>query len=341
MASLIQRNGRWRALIRKAGIVRCATFGTRTAAQEWARKIEREAESLRASGVVATPDTLAELIDRYRTQLYPIKQWGRSKDADLLRLRRDLGGVKAAGITSRLVVDYFMQRHREGAGSVTISAQAGYLHEVVKTARALWHLDVPVTAVQDAKTALSSVGLIGKSRPRDRRVSDAELKRLCKHFAEKDGRTPMCDIIHFAVATGMRVSEICGLRWDDLNEQDRTIVVRNRKHPRQKLGNDQTVPLLKVRGIDAFRIVKRQPRETERIFPHNPRTVSTFMTRAVRDLELDDLHLHDLRHEAISRLFEAGYRIEQVALVSGHRDWGMLRRYTHVRAADLHKRRVA
>ena len=54
-------------------------------------------------------------------------------------------------------------------------------------------------------------------------------------------------------------------------------------------------------------------------------------------LMLGDLHLHDLRHEAISRLFAAGYRIEQVALVSGHRDWAMLRRYTHVKAEDLHR----
>jgi site-specific recombinase XerD len=44
-----------------------------------------------------------------------------------------------------------------------------------------------------------------------------------------------------------------------------------------------------------------------------------------------------LRHEAISRLFEAGYRIEQVSVVSGHRDWGMLKRYTHLRAVDLHR----
>jgi hypothetical protein len=44
-----------------------------------------------------------------------------------------------------------------------------------------------------------------------------------------------------------------------------------------------------------------------------------------------------LEIEGISRLFAAGYRIEQVALVSGHRDWAMLKRYTHVHATDLHR----
>jgi site-specific recombinase XerD len=53
------------------------------------------------------------------------------------------------------------------------------------------------------------------------------------------------------------------------------------------------------------------------------------------DLKREDLHFHDLRHETISRLFEAGFRIEQVAMVSGHRDWPMLGRYVHPRAEDL------
>ncbi|MBL4821255.1 MAG: tyrosine-type recombinase/integrase, partial [Gammaproteobacteria bacterium] len=54
-------------------------------------------------------------------------------------------------------------------------------------------------------------------------------------------------------------------------------------------------------------------------------------------LDIEDLHFHDLRHEATSRLFEAGLTIERVALVTGHKDWKMLRRYTHLKPEDLHK----
>lgn len=49
-----------------------------------------------------------------------------------------------------------------------------------------------------------------------------------------------------------------------------------------------------------------------------------------------DLKFHDLRHEATSRLFEAGLTIERVALVTGHKDWEMLRRYTLLKPKDLH-----
>jgi integrase len=46
------------------------------------------------------------------------------------------------------------------------------------------------------------------------------------------------------------------------------------------------------------------------------------------------LHFHDLRHEGISRLFEAGWDIPHVALVSGHRSWSSLQRYAHIRQRD-------
>ena len=48
-------------------------------------------------------------------------------------------------------MEYFQKRCKGGAGGVTISAQIGYLHEVLKTARGLWHLDVPVSVVKTAK----------------------------------------------------------------------------------------------------------------------------------------------------------------------------------------------
>ena len=51
--------------------------------------------------------------------------------------------------------------------------------------------------------------------------------------------------------------------------------------------------------------------------------------------ELCDLRFHDLRHEAISRFFEMGLSVPEVAVISGHKDARMLFRYTHLRAEDL------
>ena len=51
-----------------------------------------------------------------------------------------------------------------------------------------------------------------------------------------------------------------------------------------------------------------------------------------------DLHFHDLRHEAISRLFEMGLSVPEVALVSGHRTPAQLFRYTQMRALDVQRK---
>ena len=230
--------------------------------------------------------------------------------------------------TSSHFTKYFRERHAEGTGAVVISGQIGYLVQVLRVARTLWHLDVNLQAALDARSALGSVGLVGKSKKRDRRVTDAEFKKLTGHFDKQESSVPMPDILRFCLATTMRISEVCRLQWADLNKTAKTIIIRDRKHPKEKIGNDQVVPLLDATGHDAYAIVDRQQRTAKRIFPYSAKTVSTYFTRATEELGLEDLHLHDLRHEGISRLFEANYRIEQVALVSGHRDWAQLKRYT-------------
>jgi integrase len=338
MASIVERNGRFRALVRRGGFVKCATFGSLRAAQTWAQEIEGQVDEIRSTGVMrAGGTTLGDLIGRYVREIKPFKRWGRSKDADLGRLRRDLGNLRASSLTAAHLTAYFGRRRREGAGGVVVNAQLGYLVGVLSTARSLWQLDVPVAAAESARAALAKAGLTGKSQRRDRRVSDDEIQALKDYFATSATRVPMADIIEFCVASAMRISEVCRLQWSDLDVAKRTIVIRDRKHPTDKWGNDCTVPLLSATGFDAFVIVMRQRRgRSDRIFPFLDRTVGTYFTRAVAALGIDDLRLHDLRHEGISRLFAAGYRIEQVALISGHRDWAMLRRYTHVRAEDLH-----
>ena len=50
---------------------------------------------------------------------------------------------------------------------------------------------------------------------------------------------------------------------------------------------------------------------------------------------MKELHFHDLRHEAVSRLVEGGLSDQQVAAISGHKSMQMLKRYTHLRAEDL------
>ena len=310
MASLVNRDGRWRALVRKGGHTRCATFDTKAAAKAWGDTIERQVDELRARGVMQAKGlTLGDLIDRYTRELYPLKAWGRTKSADLARLKEDLGHLRADTLAASHVTDHFRERYAEGAGAVVISSQCGYLIGVLRVARTLWHLDVNLQGAIDARSALAKLRLVGKSQRRERRVSDAETAKLVKHFrADTSSTVPMADLVQFCLASAMRISEVCRITWDDLDRKARTVVIRDRKHPQDRVGNDQIVPLLAATGFDAYKIAQRQPKGGPRIFPFNPKTVSTYFTDAVAALTLNDLHLHDLRHEAISRLFEIATR---------------------------------
>jgi integrase len=196
------------------------------------------------------------------------------------------------------------------------------------------HLDM-------ARIALSRLGLVGKGKERDRRPTEDEIAALLKYFARGGGTCfPMGRIICFAIATALRQDEICRVTWADLSPRMRTLVIRDRKDPKEKKGNDQTIPLLSVSGYDAWKLIEEQRRSGagnhERIFPYNGKSVGTAFRRACVDLGIEDIHFHDFRHEGTSRLFEAGFEIPQVALVTGHKDWKMLKRYTHLRPQHLH-----
>jgi integrase len=339
MASVLRINGRWRALIRKSGITRCKTFDTKSAAKTWSTKVEAEVDGYRATGKFSAGKvSIGDLIQRYTAEIYPLKPYGRNKQAELGKLEREIGRMPSGAglLTSGDLERYYDKRTQEGAGPTVVSGSLCYLGAVLKVARYRWKLDTALEAVKEAKSNLALVGLSGKSNNRDRRVKTDEIVALTAHFRGKNrGFIPMADIIEFALATGMRLGEICRIRWEDHEPEGRIILIRDRKHPKDKIGNNQRVPLLTVTGFDPAVIIARQPRKSDRIFPVNERSVSRMFAKATEALDIEDLHFHDLRHEAISRFFAAGYRIEQVALVSGHRDWAMLRRYTHVKAEDL------
>ena len=73
-------------------------------------------------------------------------------------------------------------------------------------------------------------------------------------------------------------------------------------------------------------------RDDEKLFPVTPNAVRLAWERLTKRTGIADLHFHDLRHEAISRFFELGLSVPEVALISGHKDPRMLFRYTHMNA---------
>lgn len=339
-------SGQWRVQIRRKKLFLSRSFRIKALAEQWAR----EQEQLIDKGLAPTessPDsreTLASLIDLHFADLKELKRGiGRSKEHTLYRLRETIGATRLSQITRESLVDFAKRRAKEGAGPVTISIDLSFIGTVLEHASAVHGVVVPMEQIRLGRIALNRLGLVAKSAERDRRPTQEELDLIIK-TAEENPRQiiPLGRIIKFAVATALRQDEISRVLWEDFNAAQSTLRVRQRKHPRQKKTNDQIIPLVADTGFDAVAIAIEQGDRTGKttgfIFPYDGRSVGTAFRRVCRDLGIQDLHFHDLRHEAISRLFEADWDIPQVATVSGHKDWKMLQRYTHLRPTFIASR---
>lgn len=343
MATVSKRQGKWRVQVRRQGHAISKTFARKSDADAWAREAERLIDNSIDPTVrrVSPKDTFGLLIDLHIDDLAAVgKPLRRSKDHVLRRLREELGDTPLSHMTRETLIRYGRERAKEGAGPATLAVDISFIGTVMTHAAAVHGLQVNTEAVKLARTALSRLGLVGASKERDRRPTQGELERLFAHFDANPRNTiPMTRIVKFAIATAMRIDEIFRIEWKTLDERTRTVLVPNRKDPRKKDGNDQRVPLLAVTGFDAWALLREQRDlrlNPPACFPYNARSAGTAFQRAVKALKIEDLHFHDLRHEATSRLFEAGLTIEQVPLMTGHKDWKMLKRYTQLRPEGLH-----
>lgn len=183
----------------------------------------------------------------------------RAKAATLTTLKRDLGKEKIGHLDRQKLIDYGKMRADQGAGPVTLSIDIGVIKMIITHAAAVHGFDISPEPVDLARVALKRLGLIGKCTERDRRPTTDELNRLFRCFDDNERLTlPMTRIVKFAVATAMRLDEICRVAWTDLDVDRRMLMIRERKDPRNKTGNNQRIPLFAATGCDARALVTEQ-----------------------------------------------------------------------------------
>lgn len=333
----------WRAIVRKkqGGIVifsETRTFADLKVAKRWAGALEREMEdpawigARKGKGI-----TVGSLIGKYIDEVDEIKPLGRTKRYVLELLAGEpIAEVPIQTLGSDHVLKHAKERRKQGAGPATIAQDMIYLRAVLGMAKPAWRLPVTTQAVDDAMPMLKQLGLVEHSKRRDRRPTQDELRRILKDLerTQPDSVIPAADILNFALWTSRRVGEICRVLWADYDRKAKTLIVRDMKDPRRKAGNDFKFPLLG----DAAKIIDRQPMIDERIFPYVSDSVTARFQRARDRLGIVDLRFHDLRREAASRLFEAGYQIHEVAQVTGHKSLETLWRiYTKLHPEAMHK----
>lgn len=322
MATIRKRNGKWQVQIRrKTGFSKSSTFTSRKDAERWAAQTEIEAERQEAGIATETKETppLKELIERYRQTILPLKRSAYQEGYILNALARERFATLPIERITASEIASFRDRRLTLVSASTLNRTLGVLSHVFETARTEWgftDLINPVRLIRKPKA----------NPPRERRLL-AEEEACLLQAACASKNTDLRDVILFAIETAMRMSEILGIGWQDVDFERRLVFLRLTKN-----GRSRHVPL-STRAIGI--LSDRKALGLSGPFPSSQRAIQQAWLRAVRRSGIEDLHFHDLRHEAISRLFEKGFSLPEVGLISGHRDPRQLLRYTHLGADGL------
>lgn len=178
-----------------------------------------------------------------------------------------------------------------------------------------------------------------ENRGRNRRLLSGEEERLLAElelstrsvrgrFEEGGSRNPwMHPLVVLALESAMRRGELLSLKWADVFLADRFVRLHDTKN-----GESRDVPL----STRAYSTLSSLPRHISgTVFPITADAVKKAFERAVVRAGIENLHFHDLRHEATSRIAERLDNVLELSAVTGHKSLSMLKRYYHPRAKDL------
>lgn len=336
MPTVRERSGRFQAQVRikrEGAIVyeESATFDTRQQALTWGNGVEAgfKKGSIRP---VAETRTLAEVATIHKDSLEKAGREvrGISNGMDSLGQSK-LGKMPISLIQSGDIMSW-AKNYSQGRSPATVLLALMVLRAIYSTARTELNIKVDVQEVADAIKQLKRLGIAGKSIERDRRVTDEEIDRIAKwHEALRDTTIPLRTIMNLAVALPRRRGELLSnMEWKHYDGTQ--IKLFDTKDPSGQ--RNEVVPVPPA----AKAIIDRLPRISKYILPHTQSGPTRAIYDACQMLQIEDLHFHDLRHEGISRLFEQGLDIPRVAMISGHKSWQTLKRYVHLKPADVVKR---
>lgn len=302
--------------------------------------------------------TFDKALTRYLSEVVPTKKPA-TQETDRYcaePLRAHFGKYSMAAVSPDLVADYrdkrlttLIQRVDRATGKPrvlldpvtgkprtlsanTVRLELALLSHLFNTAIREWRLGL-------VRNPVSGIRKPSPGEGRDRRLRGNEEARLRQALANYSN--PMLGwIFDIALETGMRSGEIAGLRLHQVDVRRRVARLAVTKNE-----SARTVPLSR-RAVEVFTLALENPARPEasdlvffgepgRDGKRRPYTFSKVWNGIKSSLGLSDLHFHDLRHEAVSRLVEAGFSDQEVSAISGHKSMQMLKRYTHLRAEDL------
>lgn len=318
MASFRNVGGKIQVQVRRKGLFASKTFTCRQEAEAWAWRLEAPfiaPTSPRREGL----RTLGDVLREYARAELPKHRSGPVEAYVLRSLERHwIAGVKLQELRSWHLAAYRDDRLREVKAN-TVQRAINLIRPMLDIARVDWGCPIEGNPAREVTVRVGDDA-------REGRLSQGEMEAFLA--AVRRRRNPdVVRAVELALETTMRRSELLALDWTDIDLQRAVAVVR-----RAKNGRGRSVALTPR----ALALLEAIPWRHGSVLRCSASAIRSAMARAKREAGLgEDWCFHKLRHEGISRLWEMGLNEIEISSMSGHRDWKMLRRYSHVQAPAL------
>lgn len=333
MASIAKYRGNtWRVIIRRTGYKSVSsTFPNKALAEAWARKIEGDMDRRLYRDVKALAgDTVRAVFERYRDEVTTTRRGGRW---DALRINSLLRSIDFADrrldqLSPEDLREWRNKRLTE-VSAATVNREMNCISGIFSHAIKEWSVPMPSNPVHLVSRPA------GANKARTRRVTQDEIDAVLKASDWAENRRPRVGreyvgwAMLLAVETAMRLGELTTMRVKDFDPSNRAVHLELTKN-----GDARSVPLsTKAMGWLAFLAEGRPPED--RIIPVSAASLGIYFRRIRDEAELGDLHFHDTRHEAATRLSKKLANVLELSAVTGHRSLQSLKRYYNPTAAEL------
>ena len=324
------KNGdRWTAEVRWEGQIRSATFNTKTAAKNWAKRLESDiSDGKHTPSAEEKRRTVKDLLERYKKTEIPKKgdQVNPIRHADFWIER--IGKRRLPAFTPSIIAEIRDELALTKAPSTVNRYLATPSHACTIAVKEWEWLD---------SNPFQKVKRLPEGSGRVRYLSDRERESLLATCKESS-HPHLFTIVLIALTTGARRSEILGLNWKDIDWKGRRTTLNKTKNKERRALTlvpqviSELKNIRKVRRLDSDRIFVN-PTGKIREGGHHKSGYFYFekaWRTALSEAEIDDFRFHDLRHSAASYMAMNGATASEIAAVLGHKTLQMVKRYAHL-----------
>lgn len=320
MATISRHGKGWRVQIRRTGYpVLSRTFSpplTKGHAKAWADKTEIE---LLTGTFTAAKHTLGEAFDKYAAEVSPKKRGARWEQLRLAAdpLRASRMAAKPIGHLTAADIGAWRDARLRAVSAGTVRREMNLIDSVLEIARKEWGW-IQANPIRDVKKPAGP-------RSRRRRVSDAEIRKVCEHLNGPMGSEVSAGF-RLAIETGMRSGEMWSLERAQIDLRRRVAHLLKTKN-----GDERDVALSR----HAVAIIKGLLKDRRKsLMTSSNATRDALFRKARAAAGIQNLHFHDSRAEAIWRLSKKLDPLE-LARQIGHRDPKSLLFYYEADAAEM------